>query len=129
MKTIILDAIYGKKDINEFMHIADIFEPFKQLAEYKQLELSVNFNDSEIERAENTINILKEALEESGMNVIFLSIRTIDNIPVKMKNYINKNISVISTGKEFGMLHEILSALGYKVETNEQMQVIKAEII
>jgi hypothetical protein len=124
MKKITLDAIYGDAKVNEFMHAADVFENFKQYAILNEVEMDVTFGDDEIERAENTINILKDALEKSGQNVVFIAIKTIDNVRRTMKNYLKENVSVISTGEQWVMFSELLKKLGYKVETNDQMQVI-----
>ena len=128
MKTIILDALVGDNYLNRFMHCADVFESFKQLADYQQITLDVSFKDDEIERAENTVNILVDAFKESDKNVVFVSIREIDGIRVNMKNYIMPNVSVISSEKKWFMFHEFLKRIGYNVETNEHMQVIKAQL-
>jgi hypothetical protein len=128
MKKIIMDALYGDAKLNHLMHATDVFESFKQLATYRELTLDVTFNDDEIERAQKTIDHVVNALKSTNMNVVFVSIRTIDNTPVKMNNYIMPNISVISSGNKWFMFNEFLNKIGYRVETNEHMQVLSAEL-
>jgi hypothetical protein len=128
MKKIVMDALYADAHLNTLMHTSDIFESFNQLATYQQLTLDVTFNDDEIERAQKTIDHVVNAFKTANKNVVFVSIRTIDNVPVKMNNYIMPNISVISSGNKWFMFHEFLTRIGYKVETNEHMQVLSAEI-
>jgi len=128
MKKIVMDALYGDAQINDMMHAADVFESFNQLAVYKELTLDVTFNDDEIERAQKTVDHVVNAFKTTHKNVVFVSIRTIDNVPVKMNNYIMPNISVISSGDKWFMFHEFLTRIGYKVETNEHMQVLSAEL-
>jgi len=129
MRKIVMDALYGDAKLNDVMHAADIFEDFKQLATYQELTLDVSFNDDEIERAQKTIDHVVNALTQSGMNVTFVSIKAIDNIPVKMNNYIKPGISVISQNKKWYMFHEFLTKIGYDVKTDNNMQVLSAKLI
>ena len=129
MKEITLDTFYGSdKNLNDLMHHADVFESFKQIASYRELTLTVDFKNDEIERAQDTVNIVKTSLEQTEANVVFVAIRSIDGANVMLDNYIKDGVSVITTGDKWGMFHEMLAALGYEVETNDHMQVISAKL-
>ena len=73
---------------------------------------------------------LKLSLEEVKRNVVFIGIREVDD---KKTNeylpFIKEGVQTISTGHQWGMFHNMLEQIGYKVETNEHMAVTNAKLI
>ena len=123
---IVLDYIGGNKNakmLNEMMHYCDIFEGGKHFGLYKQIEITGNPDLNKL------IDNIKDSLELSGENIVFLSIRTIDGFRVnKYKPFFIEKIQTISTlqNGKFGwiLFSDMLKTLGYKVMTDESMNVI-----
>lgn len=123
---IIVDIIYGDKAQNEFMHHCDVFESSKQLGRYEQIEIS----GEEGVDIDNITTNLKHAYEQFGRNVIFVSVRQVGpTLTNDYERYIMPNVSTISSGKKWGLFKDGLERMGYKVETNERMQVTKANLV
>ena len=73
---IVLDVLSYNANINELMHCADVFEEGKQLINHEQILITGSESMKVNELTEN----LKNAYENQKQNVVFISIRTIDNI-------------------------------------------------
>lgn len=117
-----IDVIHGEKQINEFMHICDVFEQSKQFGEYECYTVTgSNINISKL------IMNFKNTFEKAGRNVIFIGINNIDgkifNFP---KPYIRPGISMISDGHQWYLLKDLLNLIGYKTEIDKNMRIIKA---
>ena len=69
---IVLDIIHGDSKINDFMHVADVFEESKQIGMHEQYKISGTPDIQKI------VSIIKEGFEKSGRNVSFVAIRSID---------------------------------------------------
>ena len=118
-----VDVFHGDKFRNNFMHYADVFEDGKQLANYECFIITGRPNLEKL-----SINI-KESLEKLNRNVVFVAIRSVDNVRVSNPNaYIKPNVQTISMVQNgnlgFAMFNDCLLNLGYKVVTNECMQVL-----
>jgi hypothetical protein len=128
---IIFDIFEGDDLQNKFMHYCDVFEEGKQLAEYYQVEMTAEKieNDEPIDFNKLIIK-LKTVLEQAKRNVVFLGICEIDD---KKTNeylpFIKEGTQTITSGRHWGMFHDMLKTIGYKVETNEHMAVINAKLI
>jgi hypothetical protein len=121
---VVLDIISGDKKTNDFMHYCDMFESFKQLGEHQCLVVT---GEPDLENL--TMNT-KRALEEGGQNVVFVSIRQIDEaLTNDYEQYIKPGTASISDGKKWGMFKGCLEQLGYEVETNSMMQVEKVKLV
>lgn len=122
---VVIDTITGDSMINEFMHAADVFENGKQIGFYEQVVIT---GETEV-KIESLVDILKSAFEKVKKNVVFISIREINKKPVfNYKPYIRPNTQSISTGREWGMLKNILETIGYEVETDQYMNVKSAKL-
>ena len=120
---VIIDAIYGSKVKNDFMHACDMFENFKQLGEYGQFKVSGKPDMKKL-----IINF-KESLEKCGINVVFLSIRQVGlKLTNKYDNYIKPGTASITDGNNWGMFHSVLKDLGYEVKTDDRMRVTSAKL-
>ena len=63
-------------------------------------------------------------------NLVFLGIREVDGVLTnKYKPFIQEGVQSISDGHQWGMFHKMLEKIGYKVETNQHMVVLNAELI
>lgn len=117
-----MDLIYAEKNIDDFMHAADVFEISKRLGKHECIVVK----GGDIKIHELVVN-MKNALEKAGMVVTFVGINHIDgevfNFP---EPYVKEGTSCISNGRQWGLLKDLLMSIGYKVETNERMQVTKA---
>lgn len=120
-----IDVIMGKKIMNNFMHACDMFENSKQLGEYEQMVVS---GEPGMDMKNLTRN-LKDALEQSGMNVVFVSIRQVGpTLTNDFDRYIMPGVSAITNGHNWGMFHKLLKGLGYEVETDQQMKVMSVKL-
>lgn len=118
-----VDIIHGDKKVDQFMHACDVFEAFKVLGEHNSLEVEGDGID-----LDNLCENIKNSYEKSGRIVSFVAIKRVGaTYTNEYKNYIRPGTAAISTGHQWGMLHKILSGLGYKVETDSQMRVISAK--
>ncbi len=118
-----LDLFYGDKKLNDFMHYADVFERGKQLADYEQFIITGNPNLEKI--CEN----VKNALEGTDKNVVFVAIRNINGERVDdPKAYIKPNTQTISMGKKFGLFKDLLETLKYKVQVSQNMEVLSVSV-
>jgi hypothetical protein len=118
-----LDVISSDKRINDFMHAADVFEQGKQLGKYECMEVT---GTAEI-NIFNLINVLKNALENCDKNVVFIGIRSIDDLIFNFPApYIMKDVQSISDGSKWGLFRDQLIRLGYEVETDQFMRVTSA---
>jgi hypothetical protein len=123
-----LDAIYGNKQMDDMMHFAGVFEPFKKLATHNVIELTakeaLGFKQKQV-----VIEKVKEALEASGMTVVFISIRTANNVKnTRVPAFIAPGISLLSDGKRCAMFRDVLFKAGYEVATDEHMRVVSARL-
>lgn len=115
-----VDIIHGDKQKNEFMHACDMYEPSKQLGEYEQVVVE---GSEDMNLEELTTNI-KNAYDQSGRSVVFVSVRQVGpTLTNDYDRYIMPNISAITSGKKWGLFKSVLEQIGYEVETNEHMQV------
>lgn len=122
-----IDLIMGDKMMNHFMHAADMFEDFKQLGKYSQIVLPVGSDGPAIQKLTTAIT---KHITDSKMNPIFVSIRQVGPLLTNdFERYIKPGISVISDGHKWGMFHQILKDLGYKVETDEHMRVLSVKLL
>lgn len=122
---IIIDAIVGEKKRNDFMHACDVFESFKHLGEYMCLKATASegFVPSEF------IEKVKKQFESGDVNVIFISIKSIDGTLNKdYPPYIKPGVSSISNGHQFGLFDNMLKSLGYTVETDQSRKVLSAKL-
>ncbi|MEK6828901.1 MAG: hypothetical protein AABY15_02160 [Nanoarchaeota archaeon] len=120
-----VDVIIGDKMMNNFMHACDMFEDSKQLGKYEQMVVS---GKPEMD-LKNLSRNLKDALEKSGMNVVFVSVRQIGpTLTNDYDRYIMPGVSAITDGHKWGMFHKLLEGLGYEVETDNQMKVTSAKL-
>jgi hypothetical protein len=122
---VIIDTLTHSNRLNTFMHVADVFEPFKQLAKYQSLEVKGTKDMKVDQLAEN----MKNALEKADMNVVFVGVKIIDGkLTDKYPPYIKKGVSVISFGNEWGMFKDILEQIDWTATTDENMQVVSAKV-
>lgn len=113
-----LDACFGEKQINDIMHSVDMFEETKQLGTFHTLTITGKPNLNKL------IDNTKIALEKSGKNVLFLSIRSVDEVSNHtIPPYICHNVSTITTGEKWYMFNQELTRLGYDVSTSSNMCV------
>ena len=118
-----LDVISSDKKINDFMHAADVFEQGKQLGMYECMEIT---GTAEV-NIFKIVNVLKDALEKCNKNVVFIGIRSIDDLIFNFPGpYIMKDVQSISSGRKYGLFRDQLVGLGYEVETDEHMRVTSA---
>lgn len=118
-----LDVIQGSKIQNDFLHAMAVFEEGKQLGEYEKITIKGNPDLNTL--CEN----FKKAYELAGRNVVFVGINTVNGIRSKTPiAYIKPNIQTVSDGDTFWLLKEMLQLLGYKVKTNEHMQVLSVSV-
>lgn len=120
---ILIDCVHGSAQINELMHKTGVLEPFKQIADYKCIEIE---GDDPIEN--KIVPSIKEALEKAGELVVFVAVREMDGKVPDLEKYIMPGVSIISNGKKFGPFKDFLEHMGYKVETNQYDQVINATL-
>jgi len=130
---ILFDIFEGDDLQNKFMHYCDVFEEGKQLVEYCQAEMEFTENENDkltLNDFNNLTVTLKTSYEHAGRNIVFVSIREVDD---KKTNeylpFIKEGVQTISTGHQWGMFHNMLEQIGYKVETNEHMAVTNAKLI
>jgi hypothetical protein len=120
-----VDAIFGDKNLNEFMHAVDMFEEGKQLAEYCPLVITAN---SEV-NLENVVENMRKSLDSAGMNVVFVALKSVDgNKSEDIKAFIKPNVQTLSSGKKFGLFKDHLERIGYQVETDKYMHVLSVSI-
>ena len=141
MMKAIFKVILGDKQKTKFMQACDVFESSKVLGEFDDdgglIEAIIEFKEGEevsLERAGKAINTLKLAFEQEGSKIV-----TLIHLSHIMKGnsiipndetiapYVNKKVRMVSNGKKFGMLHDLLKGIGLKVTTNEHMYIQTAE--
>ncbi len=108
--------------MNRFLHAGDLFEAGKEFAFHKTIEITGDGNLDKLPE------ITKMALEQTGEEVIFIAIRSIDGKRCKNPRAIFKegiqSISTIQKDKSgWGLFKTFLETLGYKVETDKHMRV------
>ena len=127
------DAIYGDKQINEFMHACDVFEKGKQLADYKPFTVILSFEKGrENPNDENIMKIFDGFIQVTSKtyNLVFFAITIIDGKPTnRFKPYIKKDVQSITTGYDWGMFNKLLETIGYEVEHTQFMQVTDAKLV
>lgn len=121
---ITVDAIFGNRQMDEIMHVADVFEPFKKLSVHKAIELTVK-DALGLKQKRVLIEKIKEALEASGMIVVFISIRSVNT---RVPAFIAPGVSVLSDGSRFALFGDVLRRIGYEVSTDENMRVVSASL-
>jgi hypothetical protein len=122
---VIMDILAHSNNMNTFMHLADVFEGFKQLADYQAIEVK----GTDAMKVDQLTENMKNSLEQAGMNVVFVGIKLIDGILTdKYPPYIKKGVSQISFGNEWGMFTDILEQIDWIATTDENMQVISATV-
>lgn len=126
------DMFYGDRQLNAFMHAADVFEKGKQLANFQRFDMEFELEeDSRVATSEDIQKIfdhLREATTKE-YNLVFLSIRAVDGVATnEFEPYIKEGVQSISDGKGWGMFHEMLKRIGYDVEHTQFMQVTKAKL-
>lgn len=121
MTKINLIAITGNKKIDEWMHSCDLFEDFKRLGIVHNITITHKEPLKKINLKKLITNIKKafEAADEI-VTAIFIP-------GLKTGAYINKDTLVISDGKKFIFLDELLPALGYQGEPCMRVKDLEAK--
>lgn len=122
MYKVLVDVIHGNKWINDFMHAADTFEESKILGNHSYMEVEVEDDCNIFTLAEE----LASLYTKSGEVVSFVGLDKIDGKPIYYgTHYFKPGLQTISNGKQWGMACEMITKLGYKVETNERRIITK----
>lgn len=131
--TIIFDMFYGDKRLNEFMHAFDAFESGKQLATYHPFKIEITPKMGEEGKVkENIPKIFDHLMENTAKeyNLVFLSIRSVDDVPTnEYPIYLKEGVQTISDGEKWGIFHKMLKRLGYDVKHSKRMEVTEAKLI
>lgn len=124
---IIVDILGGNemaKFTNDMMHAADMFEKGKQLATHESLIVKGTPDLSKL------CKLIKDGWEKAGGYVVFVGIRTVNGKrPNNSYSYFMEGVQSISMKQKnkplaWGLFKDILSQMGYEVETDESMKVI-----
>jgi len=105
----VINIIVGEKRMNDFLHAADIFEPFKQYGEVLSMEF-------ELTKSKPNLAFLirfKEQLEKHGDVVTALWFARTPEI-----HYVDWSVKVTSDGKKWAVLKDYLKQFGI-IENNE----------
>ena len=99
-------VIAGDRKQDEFMHAADMFEPFKRLASIHRV--TVTFKPDALRYPCKIVPLLKQAFEERGMIVVAAF------VPGELSGaWIDINVKCISSGTNWVMFDQLLASLGY----------------
>jgi len=118
---IVVDIIYcNDKQLNKFMHVADVFEKSKVIGVIGQLTITA---DPEVD-VKNIPNHIKNAYEHAGGYLVFAGIKMFKGKTMKKRPiYFQKGINQISNGEHWTLFSNLLKSMGYDVTTNEHMIV------
>ena len=119
--------VYGDRWTTEFMQSADLFEHSKVIGFIKEMAVEYEKGTKvDFERASKIIVPLKNALEKTNQIVSFIHILSIETEDAILKNnnkikpYINKDIRIVSDGKQCFFLYKFVESFGIKVYIDEQ---------
>lgn len=118
-------AIYGNKDITLIMQACDMFDPSKTYGELHDIKIILSDKKITKKTIEKTILLLKETLEKTKNNVIFICYLGED---FKVKPYINRSIRMISNGERFFMFDDFLRYMGFEVITSKHRFINEVKI-
>jgi hypothetical protein len=119
-----INIISGPRMQNDLMHGMDIFEKGKQLGKYNCYTLTFNTEDGTLPEPETMVKVMKEGLEATDQNVIFIAIDSIGGQKVSdPKAYIKPDVNAISDGSSWFLFKDLLVKLGYEVTTDDHMCV------
>lgn len=93
--------ISGNRQADEFMRAADLFEPFKVLANPEIFHLKLN--PEKQFKADKTVEVLKKSYEEFGNRVVAIFFPS-----VHAPFYLDPDVKVISNGRQWSMLKDVL---------------------
>jgi len=131
MITIDILGVFSKIEVlqNEFMHAVDLFSNSKQLASHIRIVITTtnpNISTGLIQKN------IKKIIESQGGYVLFIGICHVNGKKYDDQNYyLKKGINILSMinekTKQLGWttFKDVLNQLGYKVETTQDMKVIK----
>lgn len=122
MYKVLVDVIHGNKWINDFMHTTDTFEKGRILGNHSYIEVEVEDDCNVFTLADEIASMYTKL----GEVVSFVGLNKIDGKHITYgTHYFKPNLQTISNGKQWGMACEMISKLGYLVETNERRILIK----
>lgn len=101
-------CIYGEKKMDDMMHMFDVFESFKALAQVQHFVVTRTSEPTPEQRAA-LLKAMKDAFEKTGYRVVAVFTPGREEGAWK-----DDTVKCISDGKGWGMLEPVLQACGYK---------------
>lgn len=98
-------VVHGNKRLDEFMHVTDVFEPFKVLGTITELD-AVLTDAGTLMKA---IDCIKAGLEEQGDRVSAVFARGEAEAA-----WADPKVTVLSTGKKWVLMRELLKAYDFR---------------
>lgn len=120
------DVIYSNKLLNDLMIAMDLFDQGKKnLGDVKQVVITISQEIVHKHQIDQLIRGMVRIWSEEGKNIVFIGYRSLEFSSIHIK----PGIQTISDGNKYGLFKDILTTLGYKVETTDIMEVISAIFI
>lgn len=117
-----VDIIHGNRWMDNFMHAADAFDKGRFLGNYENLIVEVADDCNVFTLAKDIADMYSSA----GQLVSFVGLKTIaGNHITHGTHYFKEGLQTISTGRQWGMACDMITQLGYIVETNERRIITK----